>query len=111
MVSMRSLPSQPFVVCRQCPGYRKEGAQDPFTTGSSVSVYPRSATLLGPGPLPPLGAAAATAGAAGPEPKEEGGGKPAAEQPSTSADGPAGTSLWGKRLLGTKTCLAVFKAA
>ncbi|CAL8297052.1 unnamed protein product [Gadus morhua 'NCC'] len=82
--------SQPFVVCRQCPGYRKEGAQEPFTTGSSVSVYPRSATLLGPGPLPPLGAgAAATAGAAGPEPKEEGGGKPAAEQPSTSADGPA----------------------
>uniref|UniRef100_A0A8C5BT51 E3 ubiquitin-protein ligase CHFR n=1 Tax=Gadus morhua TaxID=8049 RepID=A0A8C5BT51_GADMO len=27
--------SQPFVVCRQCPGYRKEGAQDPFTTGSN----------------------------------------------------------------------------
>uniref|UniRef100_A0A8C4Z7A1 E3 ubiquitin-protein ligase CHFR n=1 Tax=Gadus morhua TaxID=8049 RepID=A0A8C4Z7A1_GADMO len=22
--------SQPFVVCRQCPGYRKEGAQDPY---------------------------------------------------------------------------------
>ncbi|CAL8250468.1 unnamed protein product [Boreogadus saida] len=82
--------SQPFVVCRQCPGYRKEGGQDPFTTGSSVSVYPRSATLLGPGPLAQIGAAAAAAaaGAAGPEPREEGG-KPAAEQPSTSADGPA----------------------
>ena len=88
VVYMRSLPSQPFVVCRQCPGYRKEGGSDPFATGSSFLGHPRPAPLLGPSP--PV-----APGAAGPEPQEEGG-KPAGEQPSTSADGPAGTSLCGK---------------
>ncbi|CAL8346383.1 unnamed protein product [Lota lota] len=79
--------SQPFVVCRQCPGYRKEGCQDLFATGSSFLVYTPAAPILAPTQLPlPLRAAAAL-GAAGPEPRDEGG-KPAGEQPSTSADGP-----------------------
>ncbi|CAL8249393.1 unnamed protein product [Merluccius merluccius] len=77
--------SQPFVLCRQCPGYRKDVGQVLFATGSSFWVTPPPGALLDP--TLPLGAGPGP-GPAGPEPREEAG-KPAGEQPSTSADGPA----------------------
>ncbi|XP_029296338.1 E3 ubiquitin-protein ligase CHFR isoform X2 [Cottoperca gobio] len=65
--------SQPLVMCRQCPGYRREVSQVLFATGSNY-------WLPGlPAPPPPLT----------PPPKpatEEGSAKPTGEQPSTSAD-------------------------
>ncbi|XP_042277005.1 E3 ubiquitin-protein ligase CHFR [Thunnus maccoyii] len=67
--------SQPLVMCRQCPGYRKEVSQVLFATGSNYWVP----GLPVPPPIPPP-----------PKPAtEEGSSKPTGEQPSTSSDIPS----------------------
>ncbi|KAF1388790.1 hypothetical protein PFLUV_G00066310 [Perca fluviatilis] len=64
--------SQPLVICRQCPDYRREVSQVMFATGSNYWL-PR---LPAPPPIPPP-----------PKPAtEEGSAKPTGEQPSTSFD-------------------------
>ncbi|KAJ3603827.1 hypothetical protein NHX12_028568 [Muraenolepis orangiensis] len=80
--------SQPFMLCRQCPGYKKDTGQVLFATGSSFWVTPPPAPLLAPAPPLLLAGAAAAPVATGPGPREECV-IPAREQPSTSAGGPA----------------------
>ncbi|XP_072770330.1 E3 ubiquitin-protein ligase CHFR-like [Nerophis lumbriciformis] len=67
--------SQPLVMCRQCPGYRKELSQMLFATGSNYWVP----ALPAPSSMPPL-----------PPPfklnTNEGSAKPKGEEPSTSSD-------------------------
>lgn len=68
--------SQPLVMCRQCPGYRREVSQMLFASGSSYWLP----GLPAPPPIPPP-----------PKPAtEEGSAKPTGEQPSTSSDIPSG---------------------
>ncbi|XP_070821276.1 E3 ubiquitin-protein ligase CHFR [Chaetodon trifascialis] len=67
--------SQPLVMCRQCPGYRREVSQMLFP---SVSNYWLPG-LPAPPPIPPPPKPAA----------EEGSEKPTGEQPSTSSDVPS----------------------
>ncbi|XP_029998869.1 E3 ubiquitin-protein ligase CHFR isoform X1 [Sphaeramia orbicularis] len=67
--------SQPLVMCRQCPGYKRDVSQMLFPTGSNYWVPGLPVPL--PSPLPPRPAA------------EEGSAKPSGEQPSTSADIPS----------------------
>ncbi|XP_034451842.1 E3 ubiquitin-protein ligase CHFR isoform X1 [Hippoglossus hippoglossus] len=70
--------SQPLLMCRQCPGYRREVSQVLFATGSNYWF----AGLSAPPPVP-----------APPKPEnEEGSAKPTGEQPSTSSDDPSGDS-------------------
>ncbi|XP_029367088.1 E3 ubiquitin-protein ligase CHFR [Echeneis naucrates] len=67
--------SQPLVICRQCPGYRREVSQVLFATGSS---YWFPGLPAPPAIPPPLKAAT-----------EEEPAKPTGEQPSTSSDVPS----------------------
>ncbi|XP_019949470.2 E3 ubiquitin-protein ligase CHFR [Paralichthys olivaceus] len=67
--------SQPLLVCRQCPGYRREVSQVLFATGSNYWFPGLSAPA--PVPAPPKPA------------NEEGSAKPTGEQPSTSSDDPS----------------------
>ncbi|XP_054466538.1 E3 ubiquitin-protein ligase CHFR [Anoplopoma fimbria] len=69
---------QPMVMCRQCPGYRKEASQVLFATGSNYWV----SGLPAPPPIPPPPK----------PPTEEGSPKPTGEQPSTSSAIPSGLS-------------------
>ncbi|KAG7241371.1 hypothetical protein INR49_025571, partial [Caranx melampygus] len=64
--------SQPLMVCRQCPGYRREVSQVLFATGSNYWFPGLPAPP--PTPAPPKATA------------DEGAAKPAGEQPSTSSD-------------------------
>ncbi|XP_071338227.1 E3 ubiquitin-protein ligase CHFR [Trachinotus anak] len=64
--------SQPLVMCRQCPGYRREVSQVLFATGSTYWLPGLPAPP--PIPAPPKSAT------------EEGSAKPTGEQPSTSSD-------------------------
>ncbi|XP_056143290.1 E3 ubiquitin-protein ligase CHFR isoform X2 [Lampris incognitus] len=71
--------SQPFGMCRQCPGYRRDVGQMLLATGSNYwmsSPLPQSVL-----PTPPFVAAMPAPG--------EGSGKLSGEQPSTSADIPS----------------------
>ncbi|KAG7276148.1 LOW QUALITY PROTEIN: hypothetical protein CRUP_011824 [Coryphaenoides rupestris] len=96
---------------RQCPGYKKDVGQVLFATGSGFWVTPTPLLAAGP-----PGATAVPA-SAGPEPREEAG-VATAEQPSTSADGPAGGvclrpfchMYWGCERMGCQGCLAHFNA-
>ncbi|XP_041643523.1 E3 ubiquitin-protein ligase CHFR [Cheilinus undulatus] len=67
--------SQPLVICRQCPGYRRDVSQMLFTTGSNYWLpgFP-APPLVFPPPKPP---------------SEEVSEKPTGEQPSTSSDIPS----------------------
>lgn len=72
--------SQPLVMCRQCPGYRREVSQLLFATGSNYWLP----GLPAPPPLPPP-----------PKPAtEEDSAKPTGEQPSTSSDVASGDHEW-----------------
>lgn len=71
-----SVPSQPVVMCRQCPGYRTDASQVLFAAGSNYWVP----GLPVPLPILPLPKPAA----------EEGSAKPTGEQPSTSSGTPPG---------------------
>lgn len=74
------VPSQPLVICRQCPGYRSEVSRLLFATGSNYWLP----GLPAPPPIPPP-----------PKPAtEEGSAKPTGEQPSTSSDIPSGDYEW-----------------
>lgn len=66
--------SQPLVMCRQCPGYRREVSHVLFATGSNYWLP----GLPAPPPVPPP-----------PKPAAEGSEKPTGEQPSTSSDIPS----------------------
>ncbi|XP_075960407.1 E3 ubiquitin-protein ligase CHFR [Anarhichas minor] len=66
---------QPMVMCRQCPGYRREVSQVLFATGSNYWLP----CLPAPPPIPPP-----------PKPAtEEGSATPTGEQPSTSSATPS----------------------
>lgn len=67
--------SQPLVMCRQCPGYKKDVSQMLFPTGSNYWVPGLSVPLPSPLPLRPAA--------------EEGSARPSGEQPSTSAENPS----------------------
>lgn len=67
--------SQPLVMCRQCPGYRRDVSQMLFSTSSNY-WFPGLPSLP-PVPPPPKPAT------------DEGAVKPAGEQPSTSSDIPS----------------------
>lgn len=69
-------PSQPVLICRQCPGYKADVSQLIFTTGSNswFPAVPASASV------PPPSKPAASEGCT----------KAAGEQPSTSSDVPSG---------------------
>ncbi|XP_022048509.1 E3 ubiquitin-protein ligase CHFR [Acanthochromis polyacanthus] len=67
--------SQPLVMCRQCPGYRRDVSQMLFSTTSNY-WFPGLPSLP---PVPPPPKAATDEGAV----------KPAGEQPSTSSDIPS----------------------
>ncbi|XP_023253539.1 E3 ubiquitin-protein ligase CHFR isoform X2 [Seriola lalandi dorsalis] len=94
--------SQPLVMCRQCPGYRREVSQVLFATGSNY-WFPG---LPAPPPVPAPPKAAT----------EEGSAKPTGEQPSTSSDVPSGVlcqrpfchMYWGCQRIGCQGCLAQF---
>ncbi|KAM3868186.1 E3 ubiquitin-protein ligase CHFR [Diretmus argenteus] len=66
---------QPFMTCRQCPGYRKDATQVLLATGSNYWVTGPPAPPLYPLPFMP--------------PPGEGSAKPPGEQPSTSSDTPS----------------------
>lgn len=67
--------SQPLVMCRQCPGYRRDVSPVLFATGSNFWLP----GLPAPPPIPPP-----------PKPAtEEGSAKPTGEQPSTSSEIPS----------------------
>lgn len=68
--------SQPLVMCRQCPGYRREVNQMLFATGSTYWLPGLPAPPAIPSPPKPA--------------TEEGTPKPTGEQPSTSSDIPSG---------------------
>ncbi|XP_051922959.1 E3 ubiquitin-protein ligase CHFR isoform X1 [Hippocampus zosterae] len=70
--------SQPLIICRQCPGYRKEVGQRLFATGSNYWLPGLPAPPQVSPPLPPPITPAA----------EEGSAKSFGEQPSTSSDNP-----------------------
>ncbi|CAJ1068166.1 E3 ubiquitin-protein ligase CHFR [Xyrichtys novacula] len=67
--------SQPLVMCRQCPGYRRDFSQMLFATASNYWLPGLPAPLQVVPPPKPA--------------SEEGSEKPAGEQPSTSSDTPS----------------------